>query len=267
MRFGFFNPRTKQEARTAERYWDGVKRHGLYASGILGGLTTSGRLSGSIPAVASLAAAWFADTLAAAAKHLADDPARSDYKSTTQPRPRPFYEEALGASDLERVTVQLGRAALEAAADVEAVVRACERAMGAHNVDSDSERKQLAVATELAQEASRGLERVAAHCRDFAFSIETADEVTRADSDERAWIYAPPKPLSDVLPTETLASLYRVGVPIRFLHTTAPSLRVRRPGQSLADSLREASGATLVFATALREWRPVWQPRSGPEGF
>jgi hypothetical protein len=83
--------------------------------------------------------------------------------------------------------------------------------------------------------------------------IETVPEAAAADADPRAWIYRSRERLSDVLPAETLALLYRIGIPIRFLSVRAQYEFT--PLQSSGEALRSAAGASEHLGRSLGDWQ------------
>lgn len=251
-----FRPDDKDQAKEARRYWCAVKRHGLYSAGVLGGLTGAGILVAPIPAAACLVAAWIAESMVDSHEDLADDPPRFDYDVVTGPVERRFYPDALGTSPLEVATLEVSRATLSAAAEVNALVRAVERAAGAAQREQAKRfADQLDAAERFKSEAVHRLSSVVGPAESFARSLEAELEESYASTTEpelRSKLKG--GPLDRVLPASTLALSYRLGISVRMLREHVATPKSVDPVADLTQAVRNAAAASAELGAGLEAW-------------
>jgi hypothetical protein len=252
--FTYFQPSDKKHARDVQRYWKAVKRNGIYSSGILGSLTATGVVFAPIPVVSCLAAAWAAEALADAAEHFADDPARPDYTTTTVAFRRPFHPEALGNTPLEVATGRSVALGLAAASEIDALVRASERAMGARDQDRVSEKKQIEAAGRFANRAASDLAAWSSATNELADELQRSEPFQLSDVELGAGKFF--KPLDELLPAESLALSYRLGVPLRMVKERMRFVDPSQTLEELVTSVRDATEAATGLGRRLRTWTP-----------
>ena len=251
-----FRPEDKEQAKEARRYWRGVKRHGLYSAGVLGGLTTAGVLIAPIPAVACLVAAWIAESMFDSHEDLAGDPARFDYNVVTGPVERRLYTDPLGTSAIELATLEVGKATLSAAAEVNALIRAVERAAGAaQREQAQAFSDQIEAAKGFKAEAVHRLSGLTGPAESFADTLESELEESYASiTDARARSTLGAGPLERILPAETLALSYRLGISIRLLREHVATPKSLNPIVDLGEAVRKAASASAELGTGLESW-------------
>jgi hypothetical protein len=205
------------------------------------------------------------------AAHVINDPPRTDFRTQTRARPRPFYPWVFGSSPVEQSATAAAGKLNQAAAHVRALVTARERAWGARNRNElQWERVQLAAAAEFSHMTASDLRAVIEPFQTLASTVDDSafrdvlrenEEVRRAaerlpvgDLPMEAFLK---RGVEEYLPAESLALLYRAG--IRIEHLRRPLPRSPTPPDPLGDvaaSLREASEPLTAFASSLESVRP-----------
>jgi hypothetical protein len=149
----FIHYPTKRAARRAQRTWLlGAAQFGVLTE-ILGAVPHAvvGRASSGIIATAM-------GYLAVEAGHAAEDPPRSDFRTSTRARRRRLPTDKLGDTALERQTAQFGDAAGYGAAYLAAFVRAVERSQRAEEVNAyDAIAQRISEADAYARRAADSL--------------------------------------------------------------------------------------------------------------
>jgi hypothetical protein len=183
-----------------------------------------------------------------------------DYQTTGEPRQRRFYPEALGTSVLEMRTGRAGTAVLRAAASLNGLVRASERAAGAVERGEDT---WVSIQTNTAKrshgETIDALIRIQNPTADLMEELtqlakENADALSDARRSRTFWEGR----LDEVLPAESLALTYRLGISLRLAREYFSFPTSLNPLQALVSALNSAIESSESFASQLESWEPTW---------
>jgi hypothetical protein len=233
-----YTPSTKNSARSAQEAAEWTRS----ACGALG-------IEGS---PRYLYAAAFFDLLARVTKRIAEDPARSDFTTSTHVRPQfatPQYIQAEERS--ESLALEAAETADHAEAYLAAHLRAFERMQGALKADRASEASQREEeAIKHARAGGGALQALAARLEDMveAISVEPRREIG-ADEIRTG------RPQRTDVSTEALAVLFLGGLRIRDLEKVLRGTRLE-DSRVAPNRFRSASTAFQRFGSAMTEWNP-----------
>lgn len=233
-----YTPDTKSSARSAQKAAEWTRS----ACGALG-IEGSSRY---------LYAAAFFDLLARVAGRIAEDPARSDFTTSTHVRPRfatPQYIQAEERS--ESLALEAAETADHAEANLAAHLRAFERMQGALKAGRAPEAGQRA------EEAVKHARASGTALRALATRLEEMAEVTAVEprgqspADEARRGRAQRTDVN----TEALAILFLGGLRIRDLENVLKGTRLE-DSRVAPQQFRAASAAFQRFGLAMTEWNP-----------
>jgi hypothetical protein len=179
---------------------------------------------------------------------LADDPPRDDYERTTVPRPAAIDLSVLGTSEVEVEFRRFAEPMILATAEISALVRATERAMGAdlagEPVWAEARRTEADLFRSWASE----------HLRSQAEATPRFAAALSID----LWVPSRRRPsgsvfLEEELSAESVSSLYRMGIPLSVIRTEVPDPmgKERNRPEDFGWTLMEASDADLRVAQIL----------------
>jgi hypothetical protein len=199
-------------------------------------------------------------------RRIADDPLDPDYRRPARTSKRPFDPEAFGATRIDRSGVRFAETAFLVGGGLRAFIVSIERAWGARVADDRStERTRLREAT---RHAARTADTLLMAADDALALGESVEALEARFSPIEAWRpgLAIGRPLSEALPDEAMATLYRAKIRVQELSVVVPD-RDGDPLLPLSAALSELATARRKLAGGLESWTPMdWRDGPSSEG-
>lgn len=220
--------------------WRSVRIH---SAGLVAFLAASATGPPAIPIL--VAVAWFAHSRQLTFEDLANDPPRGDYARTTIPRPVLVDFTPLGTSELAIAFREFGEPMRLATAEVSALVRATERAMGAELADQQQwVDARMEEARRFRAWASEHL--LAQSVAAYPLAASFAAWISEHSSDRMTQENEGVKSFKDQLSPNDMSTLYRMGVPLSEVEGVLEAASMRagiRPWEEFPSALIGATDA------------------------